>query len=109
MWSSTCVDETESSGLVAMKTDFLRYAGIPVLAVVSLFSGAVQVYAEPKVTTALPPPSMPLGEHAVTNNTLVPQVILYEEEPSNPEGRRASGSVVWSTETKSSDSTKYAA
>jgi hypothetical protein len=84
-----------------MKTDSLRRAA---LALVLLLPGAMAVHAEPP-NAALPPPSKPSGERAAANNSLAQRVMLYEEEPGNPEGKQAAGSVVWSTETKSADIT----
>jgi hypothetical protein len=86
-----------------MKARFPCHAVIAFLAFVLFLPGAEQAYAEPAATAALSPPSNPLGERVITNNNLVPRVVLYEETPSDPQGRRAVGSVVWSTETKSSD------
>jgi hypothetical protein len=86
-----------------MKTRFPCHAVIAFLAFMLFLPGAEQAYAEPAATAALSPPSNPLGERVITNNNLVPRVVLYEEKPSDPQGRRAVGSVVWSTETKSSD------
>jgi hypothetical protein len=80
-----------------MKTHFLRHAVIALLAVVPFLAGAVEVYAEP-TATALSRPLAPLGGPAITNNSLARPVMLYEEEPGDPQGRRAAGSVVWSTE-----------
>jgi hypothetical protein len=39
-----------------------------------------------------------LGGSAITNNSLAQPVMLYEEEPGDSQGRRAAGSVVWSTD-----------
>ena len=88
-------------GLLAMKTHFLRYAVIALIALVPFLPGAAQVSAEPAATAALSPPT--LGEGAVTNNGLAQRVMLYEEERGNPQGRSAAGTVVWSNETKTSE------
>jgi hypothetical protein len=77
-----------------MKTHFPRHAVIALLALVPLLAGAVAVYAQPNPT----PPSAPLGDGVTTNNSLAQRVVLYEEEPGNPQGKRATGSVVWTTE-----------
>jgi hypothetical protein len=53
-------------------------------------------------TAALSPPANPLhrgdDDYGITNNSLAQRAVLYEEEPGNPQGRRATGSVVWSIE-----------
>lgn len=80
-----------------MKTHFLRHAVIALLALVSFLPGGVEA-GDPNATAALSPPSKPLGDPAIPNNNLAPRVVLYEETPSDPQGTRAVGSVVWSTE-----------
>jgi len=88
-----------------MKTHSLRHAVIALLAVVPLLAGGAEA-AEPGATPAWPSPpnplrdglSPPLGDRAITDNGLAQRVMLYEEEPGDPQGRRAAGSVVWSTE-----------
>jgi hypothetical protein len=89
-----------------MKTHFLLGAAAALLALVPFLPGVVEVYAEPTATAALSPRSSPLGDRVITNSSLAQRVVLYEEEPGNPQGRRAAGSVVWSTETKSSDTAR---
>jgi hypothetical protein len=81
-----------------MNTHFRSHCIIALLALVFIPLGAVEVYAEPVATSALSPPSNPLGDRAITNNGLSQRVVLYEEEPGNPEGTSAVGSVTWSTE-----------
>jgi hypothetical protein len=88
-----------------MNAHFRRGALIAFLALVTSLSGGAEVYAEPTATAALSPPSDPLGDRAITNSSLAQRVVLYEEEPGNPPGRRTDGSVVWSTETALSDTT----
>jgi hypothetical protein len=81
-----------------MNAHFRRGAAIALLTLAPFLSGAVEVYAEPTATAALSPPSNPLGDRAITNNSLAQRVVLYEEEPGVPQGTRAVGSVVWTIE-----------
>ena len=88
-----------------MKMRFLLDAAV-VLTVAALLQSAIEVSAATAQTAGLSPRSIPLhrGDNlAATNNSLAQRVVLYEEGPGDPQGRRATGSVVWSTETKSSD------
>jgi hypothetical protein len=75
----------------------LRHAVIARLALVPVLPRALHA-AEPDATAALSPPSNPSGDRAITENNLAQRVELYAEEPGNPQGTPAVGSVVWSTE-----------
>jgi hypothetical protein len=84
-----------------MSAHFRRAAAIA-LTLALFLPSAIEVSTATAQTAALSPPSNPLGEgdhRAITNNSLAQRVVLYEEEPGNPQGRRAIGSVVWSAET----------
>jgi hypothetical protein len=81
-----------------MAAHLVRGAVIAFLAFLPFLSSAAEVSVAADMTAALPPPSDPLGGRAITDNTLGERVVLYEEEPGNPRGKRTVGSVTWSTE-----------
>ena len=94
-----------AGGLLAMKTRFPLNAAL-VLTATTFLQSAIEVSPAAAQAAASSHPSKPLHqdvEHDTTNHGLAQRVVLYEEGPGDPQGRRASGSVVWSTETKSSD------
>jgi hypothetical protein len=80
-----------------MKTR-IRLNAAMVLTATTLLQSAIEVSTAAAQTAALSH-----VEHDTTNHGLAQRVVLYEEGPGDPQTRRASGSVVWSTEIKSSD------
>jgi hypothetical protein len=54
--------------------------------------------AKPKITDRIEPGGKPSQDQSDVAN-VAQRVVLYEEDPNDPQGKRAVGSVVWRTET----------
>jgi hypothetical protein len=56
--------------------------------------------AQPKITDRVGQPSAVQPQQPSTNVPVAQRVVLYEEDPQDPQGKRYVGTVLWRTETK---------